>query len=347
MCSHWNHLFQDRDSADHVIKNYSIEIYEDKRNIPINKAIKSANGIWIKDAYDVTPQAAYDPVYSTWYNFHRDVNAEELLKELPLAAESGLKTLIIDDGWQIDGDCDKLSYDRCGDWQISEKKFPDMKAFVDKAHELGIKVLLWYSVPFMGYESEHYRKFKGKYLYDIPSMKTCVLDTRYAEIRSFLVETYKNAMLKYGLDGFKLDFIDNFRLSDESPDYDPETMDCCTPEDGTRKLLSEISDALKSIKPDVLIEFRQGYVGTEVMKLGNMVRVADCVADRLSNLTGSVDLRLINVRGAVHSDMLVWHKNDGIGAVAGQLLATAFSVPQISVKLAELSQRHKNYLKNY
>lgn len=36
---------------------------------------------------------------------------------------------------------------------------------------------------------------------------------------------------------------------------------------------------------------------------------------------------------AVHSDMLMWHRDDRDEAVALQLLSVAFAVPQISVRL--------------
>ena len=330
------------------VKTYSVGIYEDKREIPVREVIKDVNALWTDGIkYPAVPQAAFDPVYSAWYNFHQDVYQGKLLNELKIAAEYGLKTLIIDDGWQTDVAGFEYGYSYCGDWEVSKKKFPDMKKFVDDAHKLGIKVMLWYSVPFVGVKSKNYEKFKGKYLYYAPSMQASVLDPRYKEVREYLVNVYLNAAKNYGLDGFKLDFIDSFVLSDESNAYDKTVMDAVSPEEGVSKLLTEINRALKTVNPDMLIEFRQGYIGTEVMKLGNMVRVADCIFDRLSNLVGSVDLRLINLTGAVHSDMLSWNKNDGLDAVAGQLLATAFSVPQISVILAELPEIHRNYLKSY
>ena len=330
------------------IKNYSVCIYEDKREVPLRETIKAVNAIWTDGiTYSAVPEAVYNPVYSTWYNFHQGISQDKLLDELKLAKEYGLKTLIIDDGWQTDVAGFEYGYSYCGDWKVSEKKFPDMKRFVDDAHKLGIKVILWYSVPFVGVKSKNYEKFKGKYLYHSPSMQASVLDPRYKEVREFLVNIYKNAVISYGLDGFKLDFIDSFALSEESNAYDESTMDASSPEDGVLKLLTEINFTLKELNPDILIEFRQGYIGTEVMRLGNMIRVADCVFDRLSNLVGAVDLRLINFTGAVHSDMLAWNKNDGLDAVAGQLLATAFSVPQISVILSELNETHREYLRNY
>lgn len=41
-----------------------------------------------------------------------------------IAARLGMKTLILDDGWQSDGIHQGYSF--CGDWQISSRRFPNM-----------------------------------------------------------------------------------------------------------------------------------------------------------------------------------------------------------------------------
>lgn len=38
-----------------------------------------------------------------------------------------------------------------------------------------------------------------------------MLDPRYKEVRDFLSALYKKALLEWDLDGFKLDFIDEWR----------------------------------------------------------------------------------------------------------------------------------------
>ena len=59
-----------------------------------------------------------------------------------------MKGVIIDDGWQTDDN--RRGYAFCGDWEISERRFPDMRAHVERVHRLGMKYLVWFSVPFMG-----------------------------------------------------------------------------------------------------------------------------------------------------------------------------------------------------
>ena len=75
-----------------------------------------------------------------------------------------------------------------------------------------------------------------------------------------------------------------------------------------------------------------------------MFRVGDCPDDPISNRIGSIDLRLLSGSTAVHSDMLMWHKNDTPEAAALQILSVIFAVPQISVKLEDVTDEHRALL---
>ena len=286
------------------------------------------------------PSAAFDPVYSTWYSFHQNLFAAELEAECRRAASCGLKGIIVDDGWQTD-DCNR-GYAFCGDWEISRHRFPDMRTHVAKVHELGMKYMVWFSVPFIGVKSRNAARFQGKYLGRIDRLSTYVLDPRFPEVREFLISIYESTLRDWDIDGFKLDFIDRFCFYGEDPavaeNYAgrdikslPEAVDC---------LLSEAMARLNRIKPGILIEFRQAYIGPAIRKYGNMFRATDCPADVLANRIRTIDLRLSSGGTAVHSDMLEWNTRDTAENAAQQLLNVLFSVPQISVKLATLPERH-------
>lgn len=328
------------------IRSYEADIRIDFGNHSIFDAMADVRAYWEGMGYRIpcVPEAAYDAVYSTWYNFHQELDEAALLRELKLAKALGMKTVIIDDGWQTDDTARGYAY--CGDWEVTPKKFADMKKFVDAVHEIGMKVMVWYSVPFMGHSSKNYDRFKDKCLYTIRHLNTDVLDPRYAEVREFLVGIYADALRSYGLDGLKLDFIDEFKPKEGRSNTDYENMDCRSVEEAVHQLLDDVYKALTAIKPDVMLEFRQGYVGPVVSSYGNMLRVADCPNDPLSNRTGVVDLRMLS-GVAVHSDMLMWNKNDAVEAVAKQLMCVMFGVPQISVKLEGLPEVHHACLKGF
>ena len=46
------------------------------------------------------PAEAREVVYSSWYSYHQDLFAPELEAECRAAAGFGMKSIIVDDGWQ-------------------------------------------------------------------------------------------------------------------------------------------------------------------------------------------------------------------------------------------------------
>ena len=209
-----------------------------------------------------------------------------------------------------------------------------------------MKYLLWYSVPFMGYKSENYQRFKGKYLFDFDRMQASVLDPRFPEVREYLVNIYETAIREWDLDGFKLDFIDSFRFDGIDPAIaeDYAGRDIKSLPLAVNRLLSDVMERLKMIKPEILIEFRQSYIGPAIRKYGNIFRAADCPADILANRVRIIDLRLFSGNTAVHSDMLEWNMEETAETAALQILNVIFSVPQISIRFGELPENHRKML---
>lgn len=329
------------------ISEYSTELVIDARQLPYNNIISEAVKCWSdkEGASDDKPEAAFDLLYSTWYSYHQRVTDAALIPELEAAAKLGMKTVIIDDGWQLETSARGYAY--CGDWKAAKNKIPDLKSFSDKVHSLGMKVMLWFAVPFVGEFAEVRERFKDMYLNDLrEGQMAYVLDPRYPETRKYLCDIYENAVREWDLDGLKLDFIDRFRLTDVSktshPDMDTESL-----QDAICTLLCEVNERLNAIKPGFLIEFRQGYVGPIMQKYGNMLRAEDCPQDSVKNRVAVINLRLTTEKAAVHSDMLMWEQYDTPEDAAEQIINVMFSVPQISVKINELSKNHYDMLEFY
>ena len=291
------------------------------------------------------PETAFDAIYSTWYSYHQNLFDHELEAECALAAQAGLNGVIVDDGWQTDDN--NRGYAFCGDWEVTQKRFPDMKAHVAKIHALGMKYMLWYSVPFMGYESKNYSRFAGKFLFNIDGLKTSVLDPRFPKVREFLINTYETAIKEWDLDGFKLDFIDSFRFRGADPAIaeNYEGRDILSLPLAVDRLLSDVMARLRKLKPEILIEFRQSYIGPAIRKYGNMFRAGDCPADILLNRVRTLDLRLLSGNTAVHSDMLEWNMSTPVESAALQILNILFSVPQISIRFADLPDDHRKMVR--
>ena len=329
--------------AEAPMSHYETRIMLDGRRVFWGETIQ--DGIrWMMEEKGLqafnTPEAAFEPLYSTWYQFHQNVTDKTVEEECRLAADLGMKTIILDDGWQTaDGN---RGYAFCGDWRPAPEKFPDMAAHVAAVQKLGMKYMIWYSVPYVGFNSEAYSKFEGKYLYTEHGMGCSVLDPRFPEVREHLVNLYVNALKDWNLDGFKLDFIDSFGLRGEDPAVKENYAgrDIMNVNEAVNVLMKEVSSALKAIKPDILLEFRQQYIGPAIRQYGNMFRAADCPGNAKDNRMRIASLRLTSGSTAVHSDMLEWNLEETPENVGRAIINSIFGVIQYSAMLKDIPQEH-------
>lgn len=336
--------------AEAPMSHYETKILLDGRRVFWGKTIQ--DGVkWMREEKGLqaleAPEAAFEPLYSTWYQFHQNVTDKAVAEECKLAAELGMKTVILDDGWQTeDGN---RGYAFCGDWKPTPKKFPDMASHVAAVHKLGMKYMIWYSVPYVGFNSEAYAKFEGKYLYNEHGMGCSVLDPRFPEVREHLVNLYINALKDWNLDGFKLDFIDSFGLRGEDPAVKENYAgrDIMNVNEAVNVLMKEVSSALKAIKPDILLEFRQQYIGPAIRQYGNMFRAADCPGNAKDNRMRIASLRLTSGTTAVHSDMIEWNLKETPENVGRAIINAIFGVIQYSAMLRDIPQEHLDVMQKW
>ncbi|RXZ81349.1 alpha-galactosidase [Paenibacillaceae bacterium] len=339
---------------------YRAELLVDTRDIPYYEALDNVQQWWAaQPGYEpaTVPQAALEPMYSTWYSFHQQLSPSEVEAQCRLAAALGCGAVIVDDGWQTADNGRGYAY--CGDWELSADKFQDMKAHVAAVQQLGMKYLLWYSVPFVGKHSKAWHRLQHQMLYVNEELGAGIVDPRYAEVREYLLEIYETAVRTWGMDGLKLDFVDQFKLPPKqwrvaSEHGEPQhaadaapagaVMDTPSLAEAVDWLLSDVITRLRAINPDIMIEFRQSYIGPLMRKYGNMFRATDCPGDALSNRIRTIDLRLLSGNTAVHSDMVMWHPEDTAASAALQLINILFAVPQISVQLDKLPREHADML---
>ena len=327
--------------------DYTVRILSDFREVPYEKAIAEVGKWWEEDCafYPAKiPEAAKDPMYSFWYSYHQEFSEQEVEEECRRAREMGFKAAILDDGWQTDDT--NRGYGYCGDWEVAEKKIKDMKKHIQVVHDMGMKYLIWYSVPYVGMYSKMWERFADKLIAVDEEQHAGVLDIRYQEVREYLSDIYVEAVKKWDLDGLKLDFIDEFYERSSTPEANAE-MDCSCLQEALNRLLAETMKKLKAVKPDILIEFRQRYIGPAVRQYGNMLRVCDCPNSGLTNRIGTIDLRLLSGNTAVHSDPVMWNRNEKVEIAALQIIDCLFATLQFSVRIDTMSCEQKQMVQNY
>lgn len=327
---------------------YTAVIRIDTRKILYYDSITDVREWWSSlkkyDNADV-PETARMPVYSVWYSFHQEIIPDKVLAQCRIAKQLGCESVIIDDGWQTNDSNGGYAY--CGDWEVWQGKIADMRKFVEDVHKIGMKFILWYSVPFVGRYSKAWRKFRDKLLNYDEDKEWCCLDPRFKEVRDYLTGIYVKAAKEWKLDGFKLDFIDSFILSKQSSSSPDDGRDYDSLEEAIEALLSEIMTKLREVNPDICIEFRQGYTGPLMQTYGNMLRVGDCPIAAMNNRVGILNLRMLAGKTAVHSDMLMWNEKDSVESAALQFINVLYGVPQISVLLDKIPRDHFDMVKFY
>ena len=335
------------------MKSYTCSVMLDRRNGYFADTVRDCTR-WIAERNGLmeasVPEAAFDPLYSTWYAYLQDVRAGELEDEAREAASLGMKTMILDDGWQK---MDSVSfYSATGDWMPVPSRFPDMKAHVAAVHNAGLKYMLWLAVPYIGDESKVWDRFKDKVLFirgDKSPGRIAVLDPRFPEVREYLIRTYERVVGEWDFDGVKLDFIDEFvQPGDDSAVKDCFAgRDCKSVPEAVDRLMKDVLMRLRAIKPDVLVEFRQHYMGPAILQYGNMMRVADCPADPCANRKRMCDLRLTSGGIAVHSDMLVWSNDESPEGAALPILNVLYSTIQYSMVLRKINPAHRAVIRHW
>lgn len=340
------------DGVKDACRRYEALLRIDRRDVFWSDAVVDATN-WIAEKGGASkpmpsPESAYRPLYSTWYCHHHDVSAEKLERELSLACSLGMETVILDAGWQCDGDAS--GYSVAGDWEVAREKFPDMAAHVRRVHELGMKYMMWIAVPFVGFDTKAHRRFDGKFLYSDGRLRTSCLDPRFPEVREHLASTCERAMRAWGLDGLKLDFIDQIETRDRADPAVAENFkgrDVKTVAEGVELLMTEIARRVRAVKDDVLIEFRSAYFGPIMQSCGNMMRVADCPGQLAANRVGIVNLRLVCPHSCVHGDMIGWPVEASAEEAARYVLSSIFGTVQYSVALNGLDERKTEMLRHW
>ena len=332
------------------MSSYEVKILIDRRDVSFGDAVKDASK-WISDVAGLSPafvpESAFDPLYSTRYAFWQDVHASVLEREVPIAAALGMKTMILDDGWQKEQS--HTYYSATGDWKPVASRFPNMKNHVDTVHAAGLRYMLWLSVPFVGNESEAWNRFRNKCLY-VTDDGVGRHDPRFPEVRDYLIATYEHVVGEWGFDGVKLDFIDEFRLGgrvDLAVAQGYAGRDIRSLPEAVDRLMRDVAVRLRKIRPDVLIEFRQQYMGPAIRQYGNMIRATDCPADLAANRRRIADLRLTSGETAVHSDMLVWSEDEAPENASRAVLSAIFGVVQYSMVLQKLPESHRKMMRHW
>ena len=317
-----------------------VKVFVDSSDRPYHQALRDVKDWWAETREKTLyiPESAYDPVYSTWYTFHCNIDEERILHQCELAKELGLRTVFVDDGWATPWNPSNIMI-YSGDWKPNDSKFPNIRRFVEKVHALGMKAVLWIAPFTAGFESRAARLYQNRILRTMSSYY--VLDPRYPEIRADVCRDVCRIIEDYGFDGLKIDFL--YAMSGDVGEPD-DNRDFDSVNAALQCFLENMKRRLDESNPEVLIEYAESHAGPDIITNANIARSGDCAQDFTTNRYHIIMLRLYT-DAAVHADMVQMIPNEDAEKSALQLTNILFSTPQISVDLDKISEDQRRMLR--
>ena len=284
------------------------------------------------------PEAAWKPVYCSWYAVHAAVTQDWTERTAALAADLGFRTFILDDGWSYD-EAKRVNpetletwYRDTGRWDVfSKRKFPDFRAHRERMRALGLNYLVWVAPYFVGTRSEAFVRggFGERGLE--PSEGAVLADPTDRKFLDSVDGQLVRLLKECDLDGLKIDFLDAVLPSVEKPR-------------GSASLayMRELMAKLRAVKPNGLFEFRQNYATPLTAPLATQFRAGDVPFEWLANLLNLAQLRVTMGDGVpIHADPIFWSAAETPDNVNRHFLAAMVGVPMLSMDLGKLSDAER------
>lgn len=288
------------------------------------------------------PAAAWNPVFCTWYAVHAAVTAPWVEETAREAARLGFGTYIIDDGWCFD-DMKRVSpetigtwYEMIGDWEVSEKKFPEFEKHIRRVQDMGLKYMVWVTPFLIGLKSRLYREIEGCMF--AKSAEGCqVFNTANVDAGRIIIDKLASLMEKYPLDGLKVDFLDSVLPSIDDPHGRI-----------TRRFIEDLSSAIRKGNAEALIEFRQSYATFGMLPYATQFRAGDVPFDFIDNFQRLAQIRISIGDGVpVHADPVYWHPRETTANISRHMIASLVGVPMLSMDLNKVSEPEKRIIAHW
>ena len=326
-----------------AITEYAVVLRIDRRRLPVHTCLRDCAAWWdaqIPGQSLPVTDAARAARYCDWYPFHGKFTGQQTERQASLAKGLGMGTFCYEAGWADD----ELDY------TPDARKYSDFRKHVEAIQRLGMPFILWVAPSFLNPVSRARfakqlmgpRDSVGK----IANPQKAHLDPRYPQVRAYIIETYARLLRDYGIDGLFLDFMECMGIQPADEPADPE-RDIQSVGAALDRLLRDLIESLRSIRPELLIELRQDYTGPRMLRHANILRAVDCGNCFADNRIRVLDMRLLSGSVPVHADPIMWNPQEPVESAAMQLTHTLFSVPLVSMDLEALPPDHLAMLRSY
>lgn len=145
---------------------------------------------------------------ATYFNF----NNEKLMQIVDAAANTGIDTFVLDDGWFGKRENETTGL---GDWYANTEKLEGgLKTIIDYVHAKGMKFGLWFEPEMISEDSDLYRGHPD-YAIKIPGRAACLcrnqfmLDLTRDEVRDYIVQSVNRVLSENRIEYVKWDYNRN------------------------------------------------------------------------------------------------------------------------------------------
>lgn len=293
----------------------------------------------------VFPDAAWRPVYCTWYAAHATFDQDWTERTAEIAAGLGFGTFILDDGWSYD-DRKRASpatsetwYQDIGQWTaFSRKKFPDFRAHRERMRKLGLKYVVWVGPFMIGTRTEAYRRWGFDKNPNVKPLEGNVFtDITNREQMESVTRQLETLLRDNDLDGLKIDYINYIAPSVDKPRAG-----------ATRVFLEDLMARLRKSRPDAMFEFCEGYSTPYTASLATQFRSEDVPFEWLPNLLNLAQIRLALGDGVpIHSDPIFWAEGETDDNIDRHFMASMAGVPMLSMDLMKLSEKRRETVRRW
>lgn len=310
----------------------------DRRSVPWTRALADWRDslAYPKGRY---PEAAWRPVYCSWYAVHAAVTQDWTERTAAIAAGLGFGTFILDDGWSYDEmkrvnpDTIKTWYRDVGEWTaFSKAKFPDFKVHRERMRKLGLKYIVWTAPYFLGTRSPAFAKWGyDRHPFTKPFEGNSLTDVTNGPMMESVTEQLVTLLRTADLDGLKIDFLDYVKPSVKEPR-------------GAASLayIEDLMKRLREVKPEGIFEYRASYATPIMAHLGTQFRAGDVPFEWLANFMRLAQIRITMGNGVpVHADPIYWSDTETDDNVNRHFMAAMAGVPMLSMDLEKMSAERR------
>lgn len=152
-------------------------------------------------------------VYNSWYVTEFDVQFENQIKAVELAAKIGVELFVMDDGWFGQRNNDRAGL---GDWYVNKEKFPlGLAPLISRVNELGMEFGIWVEPEMVNPDSDLYRAHPN-WVYQFTNRplslgrNQLVLNVSRPDVQQFILEFMNDLLSNNNIKFIKWDMNRHF-----------------------------------------------------------------------------------------------------------------------------------------